>query len=119
MLISDWSSDVCSSDLPAAAVGGHVVGEHRVHQQRHVAEQVVEQVRLLDVVDLVRAPDPPRHREAAVGQVVEEVKFRQQALHEIGRAWCRERVWWYGQIWVAAVRLRRNKKIEVATAQYT
>ena len=46
-----------------------------------MAEQVVEQVRLGDVVDLVRAPDPPGHREAAVGQVVEEIQFRQQAFH--------------------------------------
>src|SRR5690606_13584499 len=66
---------------PAAAIGGHVVGEHRVHQQRHVAEEVVEEVRLLDVVDLLGAADPPGDREAPVGQVVEEVEFGQQALH--------------------------------------
>ncbi len=66
---------------PAAAVGGHVVGEHRVHQQRHMAEQVMEQIRFCDVVDLVGAADPPGHREAAVGQVLEEVQFRQQAFH--------------------------------------
>jgi hypothetical protein len=45
-----------------------------------VAEQVVEEVRLLDVVELVRAPDPPGHREAAVGEVREEVQLGQQAL---------------------------------------
>jgi hypothetical protein len=64
----------------ALAVGLHVIGEHRVHQQRHVAEQVVEEIGLFDVVDLVGTTDPPRHREAAVGEVVEEVEFGQQAL---------------------------------------
>lgn len=37
----------------AAAVGLHVVGEHRIEQQRHVTEQVVEQVRLGQVIELV------------------------------------------------------------------
>jgi len=66
---------------PAAAEGLQVVGEHRVHQQRHVPEQVVEQVRFLDVVHLVGAADPPGHRESAVGEVVEEVELGQQAFH--------------------------------------
>ena len=65
---------------PALAVGLHVVGEQRVHQQRHMAEQIVEEVGLLDVIDLVGATDPPCHRETAVGQVVEEIQFRQQAF---------------------------------------
>src|SRR5690606_4648498 len=64
----------------AAAVGGHVVGEDRVHQQRDVAEQVVEQVRFAQVVQLFGFADPPGDREAAVGQVLEEGQFRQQAL---------------------------------------
>ena len=66
---------------PPLAVSLHVVGEHRVHQQRHVAEQVMEQVRLGQVVELLGPADPPGHREAAVGQVLEEIQFRQQALH--------------------------------------
>ena len=45
-----------------------------------MTEQVMEQVRLLDVLDLVGTPDPPGHREAPVGQVVEEIQFRQQPL---------------------------------------
>ena len=66
---------------PAAAVGLHVVGEHRVHQQRHVAEQVVEQVRFGQVVHLLGRADPPRDREAPVREMVEEVELGQQALH--------------------------------------
>ena len=64
----------------AAAVGLHVVGEDRVEQQRHVAEQVVEQVRLGDVVDLLGFADPPGHRKAPVGQMIEERQLRQQAF---------------------------------------
>ena len=38
----------------AGAVRLDVVGDHRIHQHRHVAEDVVEDVRLLEVVELVR-----------------------------------------------------------------
>lgn len=44
-------------------------------------EQVMEQVRFGDVVDLLGAADPPGHREAPVGQMLEEIQLRQQALH--------------------------------------
>src|SRR3546814_18207216 len=37
MRISDWSSDVCSSDLGAADDGGHQHPKHH-HAQRHVRE---------------------------------------------------------------------------------
>ena len=56
----------------AAAVGGHVVGEHRVGQHGDMAEHVVEDVGLLQVVELVRLADEAARREAPVGQVVEE-----------------------------------------------
>src|SRR3546814_11649493 len=95
------------------AVGRHVVGKNRVHQQRHMAEQVVEQIRLGNVIELIGTANPPCHREAAVGQVLEEGEFGQQTLDadqlpasgisehlidlvktrnlQIGRASCRER----------------------------
>ena len=63
-----------------AAVGGHVVGKHRIEQQRHVSEQVMEHVRLGNVVDLLGATDPPGHRKTPIGQVLEEIEFRQQAF---------------------------------------
>ena len=56
----------------ADAVGLDVVGDHRVHQQRHVAEHVVEDVGLFQVVEFVRLADEVAGREAAVGEVVEE-----------------------------------------------
>src|ERR1700759_5677931 len=60
-----------------AAVCLYVVGEHRIEQQRHVAEQIMEQVWFADVVDLVRTADPPRHRKTGVGEVIEEGQLRQ------------------------------------------
>ena len=44
-------------------------------------EQVVEQVRFGEVIKLFGRADPPRHGEAPVGEVAEEIEFRQQALH--------------------------------------
>ena len=64
-----------------APIGLHEVGKQRIHQQRHVPEQIMEQVRFGDVVDLVRAADPPGHREAPVGQMIEEIQLRQQPFH--------------------------------------
>ena len=48
----------------AVAVGLDVVGDHRVHQHRHVAEHVVEDVGLLEVVELVRLADEAARRES-------------------------------------------------------
>ena len=43
--------------LAALAIGLHVIGEHGMGEHRHMAEHVVEDVRLLDVVELVGAAD--------------------------------------------------------------
>ena len=45
-----------------------------------MAEEIVEEIGLGDVVDLVGLADPPRDRKAAVGEVVEERELGQQAL---------------------------------------
>ena len=65
----------------ADAVGLDVVGDGRVHQQRHVAEHVVEDVRLLEVVELVRLADEVAGREAPVREVLEEHVVGHQARH--------------------------------------
>src|SRR5438270_10000676 len=57
---------------PAFAVGLQVVGKDRVHQQRHMAADVMENVRFLDVVELIAAADEAGRREAAAGEVREE-----------------------------------------------
>ena len=59
----------------------HVVGKDRIEQQRHMAEQVVKDVRLDDVVELLRRANPVRDRESAIGQQREEGHFRNQAGH--------------------------------------
>jgi hypothetical protein len=48
-----------------APVFGHVVGVGGVGQQRHVAEDVVEDVRLLEVVELLARADEGAGGEAA------------------------------------------------------
>ncbi len=65
----------------ADAVGLDVVGDHRVHQQGHMAEHVVEHVGLFEVVELVRLADEVARRETPVGQVVEEHLVRHQPGH--------------------------------------
>src|SRR3546814_3001870 len=92
MRISDWSSDVCSSDLVAALrarIGGveedavaliddRALG--RAALQRHAAGEV-DAVRPGDVI----GEDVDRHRRI----------FGKLARNEIGRASCRERVCQY------------------------
>ena len=65
----------------ALAIGLHVVGEHRVGEHRHVAEDVVEDVRLLQVVQLAGVADEPAGGKAPVGQMLEEHLVGHQAGH--------------------------------------
>ena len=60
------------------AVGFEEARVVRIRQQGDVAEEVVENVRLHDVVELVRPPDPLGYREATLGQQSEELSVRQQ-----------------------------------------
>src|SRR4051812_21829836 len=65
----------------ALAVGLDIVGHHRVHQHRHVAEHIVEHVGLFDVVELAGLADELARGEAAVGEMLEEHLVRNQARH--------------------------------------
>src|SRR3546814_16360471 len=89
MRISDWSSDVCSSDL------------RRAPQQR---PQRADDVRDVDIAgrDLVE------HRCEEKEVVATDQRDFDVTLAEIGRASCRERVCQYVSIQVVAVSL--NKK---------
>src|SRR3546814_6029054 len=111
MRISDWSSDVCSSDLfPADKVRIDVIGrEHLiglgredelVRVVRHVQFLFADQ---LEIVALERTIEDERivKRRRTGGTrlgSVEGKAWRQlhAALTEIGRASCRERVCEYG-----------------------
>jgi hypothetical protein len=66
---------------PALAIGLHVVGEDRVGEQGDVAEDVVEDVGLLQVVALRRRADEPARDERSVGEVSEEDAVGHQAGH--------------------------------------
>src|SRR3546814_18071679 len=101
MRISDWSSDVCSSDLQAQhlrclgidvlgpRMAGHVQGDAPLQAAEAVGEAL-----LLGDVDHV------------FGDVVGVLGQLQ-----IGRASCRERVWPYGLISVVAGSLKKKERI--------
>ena len=76
-------SSACSPSAfcPPCAVCLHVVGEHRVEQQRHVTEKVVEDVGLDDVVELVLLAQPDRDRKPALREMREEDGLGQQPGH--------------------------------------
>src|SRR3546814_8131057 len=91
MRISDWSSDVCSSDLLRhfLAVHHHVAVVHP--QARH----------------LLRAVGAAALRELVL--VVRKDEVEAAAVDEVGRAACRERVCQYVSISVFAVSLKKNE----------
>src|SRR3546814_13011977 len=93
MRISDWSSDVCSSDLAGRQVRRAVAHRRELEGRRrrgagHGGDRGLVE-RLVGVVD----GDLP----AAVG-------------HQIGRASCRERVCQYVEVSVVAVSLKKKNK---------
>src|SRR3546814_14200475 len=110
MRISDWSSDVCSSDLRAG---------QRMTEERTVLDQRVDAAR--------RAEGLARHRRQVMElkqglilheRIARELAFKLLAESEIadpphaqiGRASCRERVCQYVYISVVAVALKKKKK---------
>src|SRR3546814_20964116 len=126
MRISDWSSDVCSSDLPwleSSRIGGdpclrardHVVlgcGQlvHKPFAQglrgRKAAAFGEERQRLHETEHAHRANDAPAARQAAQAPLGKS----ELALGiEIGRAPCRERVCQYVQSSVGAVPYKKKK----------
>src|SRR3546814_12872443 len=129
MRISDWSSDVCSSDLPDVVqvdqdlVGrwglGVAVSEERLglgdgHGQHLAdvlaAEGVLQHGRLeaLALALLAGGGDPGHHRQVGVDHAGPVAGGA-----EIGRASCRERGCQYVSISVVAGSLKKKKKINV------
>src|SRR3546814_17123637 len=106
MRISDWSSDVCSSDLHAdgvqqVGVGGDVHrlhvgegGQHHLHLGRLEYAGIVLHVAVvhLDVRLGEEAEDLAQQVALAVGEVAIPVLH---VVGQIGRASCRERVCQY------------------------
>src|SRR3546814_12095227 len=92
MRISDWSSDVCSSDLASAQFRrGRVLGSLLVHPE----------------LGGRRSGGGERSHESHDGRGCGE--FAHVCPQEIGRASCRERVCQYVSISVVAVSLKKKK----------
>src|SRR3546814_14192870 len=105
MRISDWSSDVCSSDLSASELLSYMVHLGYLRRSRNgrrfrlsmrvamlgswVQPDLVRNGRLLRLMDTL-ADDT-----GATVVLATNVGVRLQCLHEIGRASCRERVCQY------------------------
>src|SRR3546814_11018001 len=114
MRISDWSSDVCSSDLERIGLGleARAVAEQDhviIHRHRIVGEMAVVRVMLADLLD-----QGPKHPERAVRaafllqQLQADLPFVLHAAMQIGSASCRERGWQYVEISVVAGLLKKN-----------
>src|SRR3546814_20177966 len=106
MRISDWSSDVCSSDLaPDGLIEGPVGLDDKVMDSRLVGidRDACHQIRMLNAGP---GPGPIRPREGpAVGR-----DMHRGIRQEIGRASCRERGCQYVEISVGAVPLKKKNK---------
>src|SRR3546814_11793710 len=106
MRISDWSSDVCSSDLLVEREDeGLAAAVHAIEDLGPDRD---------DRRDVDDSAGPARHEAGCrgVGQTRERGDIeRDHLLHgvdAIGRASCRERVCQYVSIWVVAVSLKKN-----------
>src|SRR3546814_9892218 len=93
MRISDWSSDVCSSDLPffdRVAISEHLfeIGVFTGKRPRHLVKAAV----VLELVQVVAAPRAPPHHLMAMDPRVEGLEHRRVAFSsvhiplQIGRA---------------------------------
>src|SRR3546814_17504723 len=107
MRISDWSSDVCSSDLHVDRDGDPDLRLHRIGRS---AEERLDAQVLLDPseeqLDLPALAIQGADRRGGQGELIGE----QHDGLEIGRASCRERVCQYGKISVVAGSLKKKTK---------
>src|SRR3546814_7818954 len=87
MRISDWSSDVCSSDLPQDARRAEDAALVVDHEAQAVAEAELAHLRGEDV-------RRRQHVGQRAGGILDRVDVEEHG--EIGRAACRERVCQYG-----------------------
>src|SRR3546814_17463471 len=121
MRISDWSSDVCSSDLletdrPAEAVeaAGYAdrrTGGHRDAGRDDRAGDVVLQLHAVDGDAMAQVHvEGRRDGGRAPQQVVGLVEGQPAPVAQIGRASCREGVCQYGSISCVAVSLKKNSR---------
>src|SRR3546814_19188949 len=108
MRISDWSSDVCSSDLVPDIIGSKGVAKEALKQGGTAVIVLDSREKLKGISNSESA--------YAAGQGINAYGFsaavtdQVTTLAEIGRASCRERVCQYVSISVVAVSLKKKKK---------
>src|SRR3546814_17295996 len=114
MRISDWSSDVCSSDLQVAVVHPGIVD---VLARLHLGLQLFDDVAFLDQVVLEVDPGDLGERAGERGGFVFMGGDRLRnhidvhaAERQSGRASCRESVCQYVEISLVDVSLKKNNK---------
>src|SRR6266567_1716263 len=61
------------------AILDHVIGKDGMREQRHMAEEVMEHVRLFEIVEFAFLAYPPGDRKAPIGQMLEEFFIGDQA----------------------------------------
>src|SRR3546814_11333783 len=123
MRISDWSSDVCSSDLHATAGNRPAVRDHRLHpalalleadhrlppdlaaQAQEAAGQFLHEAEVVH-----RVPDIGIEHRPLEDRCEARLELPQFLRLQIGRASWRERVCPYVSISVVAVSLKKKKK---------
>src|SRR3546814_15525789 len=113
MRISDWSSDVCSSDLAVCLLAGCIV----LGALRDILDKIRHLGWLRGVPALGRGYWGMQLAHlglavCALGVVLNSVGNLERELRKIGRASCRERVCRLGEIPVVAVSLTNKKKKE-------
>src|SRR3546814_16291334 len=106
MRISDWSSDVCSSDLVLRATGSVLTNKYsegypgkRYYGGNEVIDEVEEIARerakaLFEAPPATVQPHAGAHANIAVYLAL--LQPGDTVLGQTGRAACRERVWQYG-----------------------
>ena len=63
----------------ALTIGFHIVGENWIGEHWDVAENVMENIGLLDIIELIRFADEVARWEASIGQVIEKNIIRNEA----------------------------------------
>src|SRR3546814_9092721 len=97
MRISDWSSDVCSSDLEGRRRGHREGPEEPVRQLRQAAAPMQSKVkRFYKLASAAPAPESSGQGGYAVLLDGRPLRTPAKALLKLGRASCRESVCQYG-----------------------
>src|SRR3546814_5573803 len=64
-----------------APISLHIIGEDRVREQGHMAKDIMEHVRFLQIVKLVGTADEIARYESPIGEMVEKHFVGNQAWH--------------------------------------